>query len=166
MSPTPDAEATITLAELNDAGATRVRPLLTACLAVPRWVDTVLEGRPYPDLDALLATARSVAPLRAAEVQGALDSHPRIGERGTSAWSRNEQSGVDSAAAEEFRKANVEYERRFGHIYLVCAGGRGGDELLADLRRRMDNDPDTELAVAGEELTKIAELRLRKAVHA
>ncbi|SFA90447.1 2-oxo-4-hydroxy-4-carboxy-5-ureidoimidazoline decarboxylase [Amycolatopsis marina] len=166
MSPTQDAEATVTLAEFNGAGETRVRPLLTACLAVPRWVDTVLAGRPYPDLDSLLATARSVAPLRTAEVQGALDSHPRIGERSGSAWSRSEQSGVDSAAAEAFREANFEYERRFGYIYLVCAGGRSGDGLLADLRERLDNDPDTELAVAGEELTKIAELRLRKAVAA
>jgi 2-oxo-4-hydroxy-4-carboxy-5-ureidoimidazoline decarboxylase len=166
MSPSQDAEATLTLAEFNDAGLPRVSALLTACLAVPRWVDTVLTGRPYPELDSLLAAARSVAPLRTAEVRDALDSHPRIGESSSSKWSRSEQSGVDSAAAEEFREANAEYERRFGHIYLVCAGGRGGDELLADLRRRLDNDPDTELAVAGEELTKIAELRLRKAVRA
>jgi 2-oxo-4-hydroxy-4-carboxy-5-ureidoimidazoline decarboxylase len=164
MSPTPDAEGSLSLEEFNDAEPSRIRPLLTACLAVPRWVETVLSGRPYAGQDALIGTAGSVAPLRRAEIRAAMDSHPRIGERSASAWSRTEQSGVDHEAAERFRAANVEYEQRFGHIYLVCAGGRGGAELLADLRRRLDNDPDTELAVAGEELTKIAEMRLRKAV--
>lgn len=164
MSPTPDAEAALSLDEFNHGDPSRVRPLLTACLAVPRWVETVLSGRPYRGQGDLLDAARSVAPLRTEEISAALDSHPRIGERSDSTWSRTEQSGVDREAAERFGAANVEYERRFGHIYLVCAGGRAGDELLADLRLRLDNDADTELAVAGRELTKIAEMRLRKAV--
>lgn len=164
MSSTPDAEVTLSFAEFNDADPARVGPLLTACLAVPRWVETVLAGRPYSGPDALIGAARSVAPLREEEIRAALDSHPRIGDRSGSNWSRTEQSGVDQDAAERFRAANIEYERRFGHIYLVCAGGRGGDELLADLRHRLDNNPDTELAVAGEELTKIADMRLRKAL--
>ncbi|SFO83977.1 2-oxo-4-hydroxy-4-carboxy-5-ureidoimidazoline decarboxylase [Amycolatopsis arida] len=163
--PTSNAQAELSLAEFNSAATDRVRGLLTECLAVPRWVDTVLAGRPYPDLDALLAAAEAAGPLRPAEVRGALDSHPRIGERVTGGWSRTEQSGVDDAAAESFRAANAEYERRFGHIYLVCASGRDGAELLADLRRRLANDPDAELAVAGRELMRIASLRLRKAVR-
>jgi 2-oxo-4-hydroxy-4-carboxy-5-ureidoimidazoline decarboxylase len=51
-------------------------------------------------------------------------------------------------------------------VYLVCASGRSGEELLKILRERLDNDPATELAVAGRELLKIAELRLAKAVTA
>ncbi|HKS43975.1 MAG TPA: 2-oxo-4-hydroxy-4-carboxy-5-ureidoimidazoline decarboxylase [Amycolatopsis sp.] len=151
------------LAGFNAAPPDEVRPVLTACLAVPRWVDAVLAGRPYPDLDALVAAAEAAGPLPAGETRRAIGAHPRIGEKATG-WSRSEQSGVDSAAAEKFRAANAEYERRFGHVYLVCASGRGGDELLADLQRRMGNDPETELAVAGRELIEIAKLRLRKAV--
>jgi 2-oxo-4-hydroxy-4-carboxy-5-ureidoimidazoline decarboxylase len=90
-------------------------------------------------------------------------AHPRIGEKASGA-SRAEQSGVDSVAAEKFREANAEYERHFGHVYLVCASGRGGEELLAGLYDRMGNDPDSELAVAGRELVKIALLRLGRAV--
>lgn len=153
------------LTEFNTAGADDVRPALTACLAVPRWVDAVLAGRPYATRSALLAAAD--IPLSSGETRAAMAAHPRIGEKpkgsGTEAdWSRSEQSGVDNA--DEFAAANAQYEAKFGHVYLVCASGRSGEELLKILRSRLDNDPATELAVAGRELVKIAELRLAKAV--
>jgi 2-oxo-4-hydroxy-4-carboxy-5-ureidoimidazoline decarboxylase len=73
---------------------------------------------------------------------------------------------VDWSTTGRFTEANAEYEHRFGHLYLVCADGRGGEELLEDLQRRLGNDPPTELEVAGRELAKIADLRLTNAVHA
>ncbi|SFW91241.1 2-oxo-4-hydroxy-4-carboxy-5-ureidoimidazoline decarboxylase [Amycolatopsis australiensis] len=157
----------LTLTDFNTAAAADIRPVLTACLAVPRWVDAVVDGRPYADLDSLKAAAD--LPLRDDEIRLAMAAHPRIGEKpaqqGTEAdWSRNEQSGVDNAGA--FAAANAEYEAKFGHVYLVCASGRSGDELLEILKSRLDNDPATELAVAGRELLKIAALRLAKAVTA
>ena len=159
----------LALAEFNTAEAAEVRPALTACLAVPRWVDAVLDGRPYQQFDALLQAAAGATPLRRDEVRDAIAAHPRIGEKpkGTgedAGWSRGEQSGVDNAG--EFAAANAEYENRFGHVFLVCAAGRSGAELLANLRSRLGNDPETELAVAGAELAKIAQSRLRKAVTA
>jgi 2-oxo-4-hydroxy-4-carboxy-5-ureidoimidazoline decarboxylase len=159
----------LALAEFNTAEAAEVRPALTACLAVPRWVDAVLDGRPYPRFDALLEAAAGATPLRRDEVRDAIAAHPRIGEKpkGTgedAGWSRGEQSGVDNG--DEFAAANAEYESRFGHVFLVCAAGRSGKELLANLRSRLGNDPETELDVAGAELAKIAQLRLQKAVTA
>ena len=147
---------------LTDFNTTDVRALLTECLAVPRWVDAVLTGRPYADLDALKAAAN--LPLTSDEIRQAMAAHPRIGEKPASGWARSEQSGVDNADA--FAAANAGYEAKFGHVYLVCANGRSGEELLKILRERLDNDPATELAVAGRELLKIAELRLAKAVTA
>ena len=125
----------------------------------------MLAGRPYATRSALLTAAD--IPLSSGEVRAAMAAHPRIGEKpkgsGTEAdWSRSEQSGVDNA--DEFAAANAQYEAKFGHVYLVCASGRSGEELLKILRSRLDNDPATELAVAGRELVKIAELRLAKAV--
>ena len=61
---------------------------------------------------------------------------------------------------------NAEYERRFGHIYLVCATGKSGQELLAILRERLGNDRDTEWKVVAAELAKINRLRLRKLLGA
>jgi 2-oxo-4-hydroxy-4-carboxy-5-ureidoimidazoline decarboxylase len=159
------------LAEFNKADPDDVCRLLTTCLAVPRWVGAVLAGRPYDSVDALLTASDAATPLLPDEIHEAMAAHPRIGEKaagsGTGAsWSRSEQSGVDGSTAEKFQAANVEYEQRFGHVFLVCASGRGGDELLANLRDRLGNDPDAELVIAGQELAKIARLRLEKAVTA
>ncbi|WP_410591746.1 2-oxo-4-hydroxy-4-carboxy-5-ureidoimidazoline decarboxylase [Amycolatopsis sp. lyj-23] len=150
----------LTLSDFNTADAGVVRPILTACLDVPRWVEAILDHRPYSSREALEAAAD--LPLSSDEIRQAMAAHPRIGEKPSGGWARAEQSGVDNAEA--FAAANAEYEAKFGHVYLVCASGRSGDELLKVLRERLDNDPATELAVAGRELLKIAGLRLAKAV--
>src|SRR3569833_813231 len=92
----------LTLTAFSAADADDVRPALTACLAVPRWVDAILEHRPYADIDALKAAAD--LPLTTDEIRQAMAAHPRIGEKprqkGTEGeWSRSEQSGVDNADA-------------------------------------------------------------------
>ena len=159
-----------TASEFNTASGEQLRPVLTACLAVPRWVAAMVAARPYPDLAAVLARSDEIArTLSPGEIRQAVAGHPRIGERRAGAdtaarWSRSEQSGVDESLAERLRAANHRYEERFGHIYLVCATGRGGAEILADLEQRLGNDPATELAVVGRELAEIAKVRLRKAV--
>ena len=60
----------------------------------------------------------------------------------------------------ELRDANVAYEARFGHVYLVFANGRPADELLAILRTRITNDASTERRVLRAELAKINRARL------
>ncbi|ONI83233.1 OHCU decarboxylase [Saccharothrix sp. ALI-22-I] len=151
----------------NSAPPEQLRPLLTECLAVPRWADALLAARPYADVDALLAASDRFADLSDEEVYAAIAGHPRIGERaaghGVSAkWSADEQSGVTASLADRLLAANAAYEDHFGHIYLVCATGLSGEQMLADLASRMDNPPDVELRVVNRELTKIAALRLRK----
>lgn len=153
---------------LNGLPADELRPQLLRCVAVPRWANTLLDGRPYADLAELLGDAdRSTAALTDDEVLLALADHPKIGQRTNSAWSRTEQSGVDDRdadLAERLRDGNIAYQARFGHIYLVCATGRGGADMLADLTTRLTNDPATELGVVRGELGKIAALRLRRVV--
>lgn len=63
----------------------------------------------------------------------------------------------DALAAE-----NREYEKQFGHVFLIAASGRSGDEILGELRRRMSNDPATELEEATRQLRTIVQLRLGK----
>lgn len=156
----------VDLNRFNAATADELRPLLADCLAVPRWVDTVLAGRPYPDRDTLLAQAGEVAgQLTHTELHQAMSAHPRIGERKAGdAWSRAEQSGVDPGLADRLRVANERYEQRFGHIYLVFASGRTGEELLEILERRLGNSPEEELPIVNAELAKITLLRLGKLV--
>lgn len=142
---------------------------LMACLAVPRWVAEVVARGPYGSLADLLAVAREAAtPLTAAEVDQALAHHPRIGERltgdGTAqAFSRAEQRSSatdDPALAAALAAGNEAYERRFGRVFLIRAAGRTRPEVLAELYRRLQLDPETELGVVAAELRDIALLRI------
>lgn len=90
------------------------------------------------------------------------------GEGFARAWSRREQSGMAVASPGTRRamaEGNREYERRFGHVFLIRAAGRSGEEMLAELRRRLGNDPETELREAAREQLEITRLRLRELVE-
>ena len=94
-------------------------------------------------------------------------AHPRIGARGgdAPAMSEREQSRALRAPAETLAALDAEnrsYEARFGHVFLIFASGRTADEILAELRRRMKNEPTVELQEAKNELRKIAQLRLEQ----
>jgi 2-oxo-4-hydroxy-4-carboxy-5-ureidoimidazoline decarboxylase len=58
--------------------------------------------------------------------------------------------------------ANREYECRFNRIFIVCATGKSAPEILGILRRRLQNDPETELQEAAEQQRQITAIRLRK----
>jgi 2-oxo-4-hydroxy-4-carboxy-5-ureidoimidazoline decarboxylase len=152
-----------------------LRVRLRSCCAADAWVERVMGGRPYASAAALLSESdRATAELDADGLAQALGAHPRIGENAgaahgadtrSAAWSRGEQAGVADAASDvldELAAANAAYEQRFGHVYLVCASGRGADELLAICRARLGNDPENERGVVLEEMAKINQLRLDK----
>ena len=147
-----------------EAAAAAVRP----CVDIDSWVDAVVAGRPYADVASLLdladAQAREWTP---DEVEQALADHPRLGERhagagASAAMSSREQGGVSTATdvQERLRAGNAAYEERFDRIYLVRAAGRSAEEILALLEERLENDPETELAVTAGQLREIALLRL------
>ena len=143
------------------------RQQLLACCSSRRWAAGVESGRPYASAEELLAASdAAVAGLAAVDLEQALAGHPRIGERRDGdERSRREQAGVlaaEQATIQALAEGNEEYERRFGHIYLVCATGRNATDLLALLRERLGNDPGTEWGVVRSELGKINRIRLAK----
>ncbi len=162
-----------TLQEFNSLEIASAAEILGACLDIPEWVTQVAAGRPYADLRSLQeAAAAAAAGITWEQVSGALDRHPRIGETtsagvrtGTeSAWSAAEQAGVDAGQAAAMADGNRAYERRFGHIFLICAAGLSGGQILANLNSRLAGDAATEKPVVIDELRKIGALRLAKAV--
>lgn len=156
------------LAGFNTAPAAEVEEALLACCASVQWARRVALGRPYASPAALYDAAdAALADIDDDEFEAALAGHPRIGDRSGSASSRREQTRVAGSSDETLAaldEGNRAYEARFGHVYLVCADGRSGDELLAVLRARLHNDPLTERATAREELRKINRIRLRRLI--
>ena len=163
----------MTLDELNRLPAADAVRELLACCGSAAWARDVVAGRPYHDLDSLVARADRVwARLAPEDWLEAFSKHPRIGERAAAVasgtekrWSEGEQSRAretGSTALAELASANAEYEERFGHVFLICATGKSAAEILANARSRMHNDPDDEMRVAAEEQRCITHLRLRK----
>jgi len=74
------------------------------------------------------------------------------------------EAGEETTAA--LAEENRRYEDRFGHVFLISAAGRTAVDVLAALRQRIDNDPETELKVASEEQRKITRLRLERMLQA
>ncbi|MGN9839539.1 2-oxo-4-hydroxy-4-carboxy-5-ureidoimidazoline decarboxylase [Nonomuraea sp. H19] len=141
---------------------------LLACCASRAFAAAMAARRPFPALDRLVAAAEETARgLEWADALEALDAHPRIGDRASgggreAAWSRQEQSGVEDEVRAALAEGNRAYEERFGHVYLICATGLTGAQMLARLRERLGNDEESERAVVREELAKITRLRLVK----
>jgi len=159
------------LTEFNTLPADEARARAAACLDVPRWVEAVIAGRPYPDTAGVLDVASTESEhLDDDELAAALARHPRIGERASigrhdAAHSAHEQSGVDRDdldVAQRLVAGNRAYEKRFDRVFLIRAAGRDGDEILAELERRLGNDVETERAETVEQLRQIALLRLEQ----
>lgn len=144
------------------------------CCGSHGWSRAMALRRPFRDEAALLAACDEVwKNLAGADWMEAFQSHPRIGEsqrpeaafERSAAWSSTEQQNV-SAADEEVKLALAEgnraYEKRFHRVFIVCATGKSGSEILEILRRRLRNDDDIELHEAAEQQRQIAHIRLRK----
>jgi len=164
MSTDPQA---VTLAAFNAASSEAAERDVLACCASGSFARTIADGRPYADPAALQdAVNAAFAALSWDDIVESMSAHPRIGDRVPGGgWSAGEQSGAASAS-EAVRQAladgNVAYEQRFGHVFLICATGLSGQDMLDQLRARLGHDPETERAVVREELLKITRLRLAK----
>ena len=172
MSDTPSSSAAVGAFDaLPDHEAAQ---FLESCCGALAWVQGMLARRPFGTLQRVLAIADDVWwSLGPDDWREAFDHHPRIGERAAAAaqgelargWSSDEQRAATAASVDTrqaLADANRDYERRFGHIFLVCATGKSAEEMLALLRERLTNDSATELRVAAAEQAKITRLRLEK----
>jgi len=80
-------------------------------------------------------------------------------------WSLVEQaqlSAVGPGVRDRLAAANREYEARFGYIFIVCATGKSGPEILEILRLRLENDKRRELQEAAEQQRQTTQIRLKR----
>ncbi|MGH9399654.1 MAG: 2-oxo-4-hydroxy-4-carboxy-5-ureidoimidazoline decarboxylase [Thermoanaerobaculia bacterium] len=140
--------------------------VLSGCCGSSEWVRRMAARRPFASPGAALDWADRVwKGLFPADWLEAFRAHPRIGDTGAQGAAAAEQAGTKAAAPEVLAalvEANRAYEKRFGHIYIVCASGKSAEEMLDLCRRRLDNDASTELTVAAEEQRKITRLRMER----
>ncbi|HEY3881278.1 MAG TPA: 2-oxo-4-hydroxy-4-carboxy-5-ureidoimidazoline decarboxylase [Trebonia sp.] len=152
----------MTLAWFNAAPAQEARTAMLACCASRRFADAMTDARPLASAaSAERAVETAFSAMTWADVLEAMDRHPRIGAR-VSGQSAREQSGVADDSRAALTAGNLEYEDRFGHVFLICATGLSGAQMLAALRQRLKNDAESERSAATTELAKITVLRVRK----
>jgi 2-oxo-4-hydroxy-4-carboxy-5-ureidoimidazoline decarboxylase len=72
------------------------------------------------------------------------------------------RAGWHSSSLDKLEKANVDYENKFGFIYLLCATGKSASVMLDSLYERLPNDLNKEIGIAMEEQNKITKLRIEK----
>ena len=162
---------------LNALSIDEARAALLALLRRGALGRRLLTQRPFASTEALFKAAAGVwTQMEKADMLEAFAHHPEIGSdiaalrqrfASTAAWSSAEQAGVagaDDATLEALRDGNVRVREKFGYIFIVCATGKSAAEMLALLRARLANEPDTELHVAAAEQAKITRLRLEKLI--
>ena len=159
----------MTLEQLNALTKTAAERELMKCCGSERWAAAMAGRRPFGSAEQLYAAADEIwFSLDGGDWLEAFSHHPRIGDR-AGGWARDEQSGTRSASEQTLKQLadrNHDYERRFHHVFLIFATGKSADEMLAELERRIGNDPAAELRIAAAEQAKITRLRLQKLLAA
>ena len=144
------------------------------CCGSTSWANHVVSKRPFLTVEELKLVSDQIWKNSSIEnILEAFTHHPKIGDKksvekkftSTSNWASNEQSGVDKAEnsiLEELAKGNLEYENKFGFIFIVCATGKTAEEMLKLLNKRLPNSIDEEIRIAAGEQNKITHLRIDK----
>ncbi|CAM5343690.1 2-oxo-4-hydroxy-4-carboxy-5-ureidoimidazoline decarboxylase [Streptomyces pilosus] len=165
-TPTPPG-----LARFNALAEHAALAVLREVCAADAWVRRVLAARPCATADELYAASdAATAGLTAADLDEAMAAHPPIGRpRPGDRASAREQSGMAAAPDElraEMLELNLAYQERFGHVFLVCATGRTGEQMRDAVRERLGNAPEKERGIVRTELGKINRIRLARLVDA
>ncbi|KUF16445.1 2-oxo-4-hydroxy-4-carboxy-5-ureidoimidazoline decarboxylase [Streptomyces silvensis] len=149
---------------LPEAAATAA--LHEAC-ASSAWGSKLLAQRPYATADALFAASdAAMADLTAADLAEAMAGHPPIGRpKPGDPTSAREQRGMAGASEElkaEMLELNLAYQEKFGHVFLICATGRTGEQMRDAVEERIGNSPEQERETVRSELGKINRIRLTR----
>ncbi|MDQ3102025.1 MAG: 2-oxo-4-hydroxy-4-carboxy-5-ureidoimidazoline decarboxylase [Bacteroidota bacterium] len=158
----------MTIDQLNRLNETKAFEAFEQCCGASRWVDRMIVGRPYEDLNEMLEISDRVwEECDVDDYQEAFLQHQRMSELGPKGWSGGDGSGnnADQGSFDQLAEADKKYEEKFGHIFVACATGKNPAEMLKMLGSRMENTPEKEILIAAEEQNKITRMRLKKLLH-
>ncbi|MFE0883523.1 2-oxo-4-hydroxy-4-carboxy-5-ureidoimidazoline decarboxylase [Streptomyces rochei] len=151
-------EESAALAELHEACASTA------------WARHLLAARPYATAEDLYAASdAAMAELTADDLAEAMAGHPPIGRpKPGDPTSSREQAGM-AGASEELKAGmldlNLAYQDKFGHVFLICATGRTGEQMRDAVKERIGNSPEQEREIVRTELGKINRIRLTRLVE-
>ncbi|WP_155060283.1 2-oxo-4-hydroxy-4-carboxy-5-ureidoimidazoline decarboxylase [Streptomyces blattellae] len=140
-----------------------------ACAATA-WVRRLLTARPYATPEDLYAAGdAAMAELTAVDLEEAMAGHPPIGrpKPGDPASAREQRgmAGAPEGLRAEMLELNLAYQEKFGHVFLICATGRTGEQMRDAVKERMGNSPEQEREIVRTELGKINRIRLARLVE-
>ncbi|MFF9777994.1 2-oxo-4-hydroxy-4-carboxy-5-ureidoimidazoline decarboxylase [Streptomyces sp. NPDC013978] len=157
------------LARFNALGEHAAAAALHEACASAEWGRRLLAGRPYTAVEDLLAASdAAMAELGEADLAEAMAGHPPIGRPKpgdpTSAREQRGMAGASDALKAEMLELNLAYQEKFGHVFLICATGRTGEQMRDAVRDRIGNAPEREREIVRTELGKINRIRLARLV--
>ncbi|MGW1162410.1 2-oxo-4-hydroxy-4-carboxy-5-ureidoimidazoline decarboxylase [Streptomyces sp. NPDC002519] len=137
-----------------------------AC-ASTAWAARLLATRPYRTPDDLYAAGdAAMAELTTADLEEAMAGHPPIGrpKPGDPASAREQRgmAGASEGLRAEMLELNLAYQEKFGHVFLICATGKTGEQMRDAVKERIGNTPEQEREIVRTELGKINRIRLAR----
>ena len=159
----------MTLQEFNTIKNSTVTKELFSCCGSDKWVSLLMKFFPFASEAELVSKATAIW-YNECKKEDWLESfthHPEIGDVKSLAekFAGKEQAGVGAAPKETIEalaKANADYKKKFGFIFIVCATGKKADEMLWLLQNRLKNTMDEEINIAMGEQHKITLIRFKK----
>lgn len=157
------------LARFNTLADPAARAALHEVCASAAWGERLLAARPYAGPEDLYAASdAATAALTATDLAEAMAGHPPIGRpKPGDPTSSREQAGMAGAPdglKAEMLELNLAYQEKFGHVFLICATGRTGEQMRDAVKQRIGNAPEREREIVRTELGKINRIRLARLV--
>lgn len=159
----------MTTQEFNKLGKEEAHKQLMSCCGSDNWVSSLMKKVPFANETELVDAATDIwyTQCNKKDWLESFTHHPEIGDVKSLAekFAGKEQAGVAAASKETIEalaKANGDYKKKFGFIFIVCATGKTADEMLCLLQNRLKNTIDEEINIAMGEQHKITLLRFQK----
>lgn len=157
------------LSRFNSLAHHELAGVLHAICSSEAWCAALRARHPYATVgDLLVESDEATDALMADDLAEAMAAHPPIGrpEPGDPVSAREQRGMADASDTlrAEMLELNLAYQKRFGHVFLICATGATGERMRDALRSRLTNTPERESAVVRTELGKINRIRLTRLV--
>jgi OHCU decarboxylase len=161
------------LAELNALDRTEFTRVVGPVFEHSPWVAArTASQRPFSSRESLhTALMTTVDQASDDEKLALIRAHPDlIGDTHLTTASRSEQAAaglLDASAAEstQFCEYNRQYRDRFGFPFVICARLNKKEAIAQAFPVRLRNSREQEIEIALQEISKIAELRLKDLVQ-